>query len=276
MRDRGSTLLVVTSQDTLVALELVHRLLDGNAAQRIHLLFERRRPTPTARLRAQWRHLRRNGPMWIPYRVATLVSDALRAPGGRPQGLLAALDDLQRAFPDRFSARVVPNVHDPAVLADLREANPDLGLVFGTRILRAPLFTLPRLGMINIHQGALPHYRGMPPGFWELYNGERSAGVTLHRVVAELDAGDILFQQRTSIDAHETVESLRDKLTRLVLDNIAAWTAAVLAQRVAGTPCDLTSGKVYTTPTLRESGALRKRLKKRAQQRASELSMAAR
>ena len=53
---------------------------------------------------------------------------------------------------------------------------------------------MPRLGSINIHHGKLPEYRGSESIFWSLYQGEEFAGVTIHRVDQELDAGAILLE----------------------------------------------------------------------------------
>jgi methionyl-tRNA formyltransferase len=240
--------------------------LDPAIGARIQVLFEQPKRTLAMRLRAQWRHLRRNGLVWIPYRIYTFLSDALavRHQTDRPT-LLNAVDDLTREFPGRFSVRVVQNLHDPAVLSDLRNAAPDLGVVFGTRILRATLFTIPRLGMVNIHQGKLPNYRGMPPGFWELYNGEQSAGVTLHRVAAELDAGEILFRHTVDIRHSDTIESLQSRLHAAVVEHIASWITSVLSGDLPSHPRSETSGKLYTAPTVHERLELRKRLKRRRQ-----------
>src|SRR5439155_20333705 len=80
------------------------------------------------------------------------------------------------------------------------------------RILKPTVFSIPRLGCINLHKGEVPAYRGMPPGFWELYDGRESAGVTIHYVDAGLDTGDVAAASRVPIHAKETPESLRKKL----------------------------------------------------------------
>ena len=202
------------------------------------------------------------GLLWIPYRFAALLGEMFRKSEARGPTLLDALDDLHRSFPGRFTARVVPNLHDPAVLHEVREAAPDLGIVFGTRVLRAELFTIPRLGMVNVHQGRLPDYRGMPPGFWELYNGEPSAGVTLHRVAAGLDTGEILCQQTISIRSDETLESLQSRLESAVLERIGGWIEVVLSGQVCPQP-QRPGNKTYTAPTVYERLELRRRLRQR-------------
>ena len=77
---------------------------------------------------------------------------------------------------------------------------PDLGVVVGAPILRTELFSLPRLGCINLHLGAAPEFRGSSPGFYELLEGVAEVGVTVHRVTDTLDGGNILLQERFPLD----------------------------------------------------------------------------
>jgi len=98
---------------------------------------------------------------------------------------------LHRAFPDecfhlaslaeRHGMRFieVDNLNSDSAAEALTALKPDLAIVLGTRVLRRSTFGVPRLGSNQPSQG-VTRYRGMPPGFWELYNGEKSAGVTVH------------------------------------------------------------------------------------------------
>ncbi len=88
----------------------------------------------------------------------------------------------------------VPDVHAETVLTRVRALEPDLGVIYGGPILRPELFQIPRLGTLGIHHGRLPAYRGKKTTFWELYHGEEVAGVTIQRLDAGLDTGDIVRQ----------------------------------------------------------------------------------
>src|SRR5262245_41920403 len=83
------------------------------------------------------------------------------------------------------------NYHTDESITLMREAEADLGIVWGTNILKESVFKIPRLGSINIHQGRAPYYRGGPPVFWELYNGEQEVGITVHFVESTVDTGEI-------------------------------------------------------------------------------------
>jgi hypothetical protein len=131
--------------------------------------------------------------------------------------------------------------------------------VLGTRILRPEVFSVPRLGSINLHKGKVPQDRGMPPGFWELYESER-AGVTVHFVSAKLDAGDIVENAEVEISPLETPESLREKLDRQGAHTLALAVSKLqegVAERIPQPPL---SGASRTRPTRKEIAILRERL----------------
>lgn len=87
------------------------------------------------------------------------------------------------------------DLHAPESLARLRDLAPDLGVVFAAYRLRPELFTIPRLGCLNLHLGQAPEFRGSSPAFYEMLEGVPSVGVTIHRISEGLDAGPIIAQQ---------------------------------------------------------------------------------
>ncbi|MFN0085074.1 MAG: formyltransferase family protein [Blastocatellia bacterium] len=89
----------------------------------------------------------------------------------------------------------LPNYHAPDAIEFMRGADADLGIVWGTNILKESVFKIPRMGSINIHQGLAPYYRGGPPVFWELFNEEPEVGITVHFVEAKVDTGAIITQE---------------------------------------------------------------------------------
>ena len=166
----------------------------------------------------RWRNLRRNiqeeGVSYVFHRAVTALKERLEAWADRviPQAEVDQL--LERVFPNRnidafaqrSGFRVIQsgNLNQPPAIESLRSLGADLGVVLGTRILKRPLFSVPRLGCINLHKGRVPDYRGTPPGFWELYDGKDCAGVTVHFVDDGLDTGDILGESQLPIHCLET------------------------------------------------------------------------
>jgi methionyl-tRNA formyltransferase len=101
----------------------------------------------------------------------------------------------------RDRIRLVPDIHAPEVLEHVRALAPDLGLIYGSPILRPDLFGIPALGTLGIHHGTVPRYRGKKTTFWEMYYGEPQAGVTIQRVGAGLDTGDVVEQGAVTVGA---------------------------------------------------------------------------
>lgn len=152
------------------------------------------------------------------------------------------------------------NLNGEEAIRLLRACDADLGIVLGTRILRREMFSVPRMGCVNLHKGKVPEYRGMPPGFWEIYDGVSSAGVTVHFVSEGLDRGDVVASGTVMIAAMETPDTLVEKLH----EEGARVMAAAVAQIRDGTfdrrPQDSLSTKARTRPTHREVQRLRRRL----------------
>ena len=133
---------------------------------------------------------RRRGILAVPGRTFALLAECLAFLRGPKEWL--RLRRLAARAAAKFAR--VPNLHVPTVLAQLRAAAPDLGVIYGGPILKPELFRIPVFGTIGIHHGRAPQYRGKKTTFWEMYNGESHAGITIQRITEGLDTGDVLRQ----------------------------------------------------------------------------------
>jgi methionyl-tRNA formyltransferase len=127
---------------------------------------------------------------------------------------------------------------DPAFHDALRAFDLDLGVVaaYG-RLIPDAVLEIPRFGMINIHASLLPRYRGAAPIHRAVISGERETGISIMRVVTELDAGPVFDVVRRPIGPEETTPEVERDLARLgarlvveVADRIAAGTASETPQ----------------------------------------------
>ena len=208
-----------------------------------------------ARLRQVYRRRGLPGLIGIPARKLgavlrrrTAAPVAERAPAGVPA---LPLDDF----------------HAEDSLAALRALAPDLAVIDGTYILKEPVFSLPRLGAINLHCGRLPEYRGAPPAFWELYNGEREVGVTVHWVTAGVDEGPIIRQELVPLDPAPAGDPMRvvheiwrDTLRPIGVRLLAESVAAIAAGNAEGRRQDPAGGRTYRFPDYRTVRELRARV----------------
>jgi len=98
----------------------------------------------------------------------------------------------------------------------VRELAPDLSVVvaYGC-ILRREVLDLPPRGSINVHASLLPQLRGAAPINWAIVRGKKVTGVTVMRMVEEMDAGPILFQLEEPIGPHETASELTARLSEI-------------------------------------------------------------
>ncbi|QIM16410.1 methionyl-tRNA formyltransferase [Leucobacter insecticola] len=84
----------------------------------------------------------------------------------------------------------------------VQDLAPDLGVIVAYGgLVREPLLSLPRLGWVNLHFSELPRWRGAAPVQRALQAGEQRLGVTVFRLVAALDAGDVLTRDASDFPA---------------------------------------------------------------------------
>jgi methionyl-tRNA formyltransferase len=106
--------------------------------------------------------------------------------------------------------------HGEEFLGRLQQLKPDLGVVVSYGVILKPeLLALPPLGLINAHASLLPLYRGAAPIQRAIRDGQTETGVTIMRIIEQLDAGDILLRKVTPIDPKEHAGTLRDRLADL-------------------------------------------------------------
>lgn len=107
-------------------------------------------------------------------------------------------------------------LNTPEEFARLQALKPDVIVVVAYgKILRRNILDLPRLGCVNIHSSLLPRWRGAAPIQWAILGGDSESGVTTMKLVEELDAGDVLMQDKTPLSAEETAGTLHDRLARM-------------------------------------------------------------
>jgi len=128
---------------------------------------------------------------------------------------------------------------DPGFLDRLRALEPDvLFVVAYGKILREDLLSIPRITSLNVHPSLLPRHRGATPIPAALLAGDETTGVTIQKVSAELDAGDVLCTVETPIDETEHAGELAARLAELSAELSERALALVAGGEATYTPQD--------------------------------------
>jgi methionyl-tRNA formyltransferase len=140
---------------------------------------------------------------------------------------------------------------DEHFITELRRLRPDLIAVaaFG-QILPKSILELPRFGCLNVHTSLLPKYRGAAPIQWAILNDEIETGVTIMKMDAGLDTGDILTQQVTPIHPEDNAETLHDRLAQLGADLLVRTIPDYVAGKIQPRP--QVAGQATCTPKIKK------------------------
>ena len=137
-------------------------------------------------------------------------------PQGRSRSTLVASAVKQIAIAESLPVLQPERPRGPEFLEQIRALEPDLSVVVAYgHILPRDVIDLPRLGTLNIHASLLPQWRGAAPIQAAIRAGQTETGVTIMRMVLELDAGPILLQVPTPIVDDETYGELQLRLSEL-------------------------------------------------------------
>jgi methionyl-tRNA formyltransferase len=107
-------------------------------------------------------------------------------------------------------------INSPEYVDWLRRMAPDVVVVCGTSLMRREFLAVPRLGVLNLHGGLAQRYRGLNTTDWAVHNREPEyVGCTVHFVAPGIDDGEVVFQGRPVIEAHDTPNTLYVKVVKL-------------------------------------------------------------
>ena len=99
------------------------------------------------------------------------------------------------------------------IINQIKSMNADLFIVVAYRKIPKEVYSIPKLGTINLHASLLPDYRGAAPINWALINNEKVTGVTTFFINEKIDHGDIISKKEVLIDNDDDYKSLYRKLS---------------------------------------------------------------
>jgi methionyl-tRNA formyltransferase len=160
--------------------------------------------------------------------VPSVVVTSPDAPRGR--GLSLAPSETKVCALAHGITVLTPASLNLEMVAEIQQYGCDFAIVVAYgKIFPEELIDSFPLGVLNVHYSLLPKYRGATPLESALLAGERETGVTIQKMVRELDAGDILAQKVETILPSDTARELRPRLIELGATLLADTLPAYLA-----------------------------------------------
>jgi methionyl-tRNA formyltransferase len=142
--------------------------------------------------------------------------------------------DLARAAAGAGLAYRAPkSPNDPETLAWIGAQGCPLAVMSGyARIVKKAFLDCFPDGVVNLHGGPLPHYRGGSPLNWQILRGEPEIGISLLLTEEGIDSGPVLAHDRFPLGPDETIDEVVEKtlprFARLLLGVLAAWRGGTL------------------------------------------------
>lgn len=146
----------------------------------------------------------------------------------------------------------VESVNNENCIKVLKEVNPDIVIVNGTRIISEEVLNSTSAIFINMHAGITPKYRGVHGAYWALYNNDKkNVGVTVHIVDKGIDTGGIIYQKNIEITKDDNFITYPLLQTAVGVEFEKKAIDDVINNRLVTKTNSLPS-KLYTHPTLFE------------------------
>jgi methionyl-tRNA formyltransferase len=220
--------IVLVTHDSIFGRYLASTLWDAGHLSRV--LVE----THKAPASFYWRKLRRVGPINVGFQYW-----------------------LNRWFA-REGATVLPHREFPTherieSINTVRFTNDEIVLGFGTSYVSPRTLSAAPNGILNLHTGVLPQYRGVKSEFWALYNRDPAGlGWTVHYMTPRLDAGDIVLCG-TVARQNESAGAMRGHVVQAAAAALLPFLAAVRrGEPINPRPQDESVSRYYSTPTWRD------------------------
>lgn len=158
-----------------------------------------------------------NCPQWVLTRPDSLAGRGKKLnPSTVKQ--LAIKQQLKLYQPEKIDSSFVKQ------LGQTEQNAPDVVVVVAYgQILPQEFLSMPNRGCVNIHPSLLPRWRGAAPIERSIEAGDRETGISIFKLVPQLDAGPVIIQKRCPLAPEDTAASLSEKLNQLACEAISEY-----------------------------------------------------
>ena len=117
-------------------------------------------------------------------------------------------ENLNEQRIDEALVSEVDSINSDETIRLLKEYQPDVVVVNGTRIIKKEVLDSIAAPFVNTHVGITPKYRGVHGGYWALTeNDHEHCGVTVHLIDTGIDTGGILYQGTINVTDRDTFKT---------------------------------------------------------------------
>lgn len=104
-------------------------------------------------------------------------------------------------------------INDDENIELMRSIEPDYIFAIGfSQLVSEDILNIPRIAVIGCHPADLPHYRGRAVVVWQMLNNVRHSKITMFKIDAGADSGDIIAQEPFEIFPDEYVGELLERI----------------------------------------------------------------
>ncbi|TWO33978.1 formyl transferase [Seonamhaeicola sediminis] len=133
-----------------------------------------------------------------------IVVKVLRILSKRRRKAIKVQNNLKDSISNSNIFTEVESVNNISTIQLIKDLNPDVIIVNGTRIISKKVLSCTNAVFLNTHVGITPKYRGVHGGYWALVSNDKfNCGVTVHKIDEGIDTGDIYGQDSIDVTIND-------------------------------------------------------------------------
>lgn len=155
------------------------------------------------------------GLILLGFNISTVITEEIHKSGRNQKPCKTPVAEIAAAF----RANIIETSNIKKEYENINQLKPDLIILadFG-QLIPLEILEIPKIMSINLHPSLLPKFRGATPIQSAILSGEKETGLSIIKMSAKIDQGEILAQQTLEISKNDNYLSLRDRLANLGLN----------------------------------------------------------
>ena len=133
----------------------------------------------------------------------------------------------------KLITRYPKNLNSEEEFDFIKKINPDIAVVVAYgQLISKKILNIPKEGFINIHASLLPKWRGAAPIQRSIMNSDTETGISIMKIVEELDAGPVMKKIKIGIDDLITTDNLSKNLSTVGSESVVEVLNDIFSKKV--------------------------------------------